>query len=82
MNILDYFLCFFFIVIGIYFFITDWRRYIYNGIIKRHIIGSTPFGKKWIATGKKALINGIGCILLYSAFIIIPLYFIIKNLLK
>ena len=46
MNYLDYFYCILFIIAGIYFLITDWKKTIYAGIVKHEAVGGFFINKK------------------------------------
>ncbi len=74
----DYIISIFSIIASI-FILTDWRRYLYGGIIKRDLKIRTIYGiRKW--TGVPALIVALFNLLLAILLIIIPLYFIIKDI--
>lgn len=82
MTELNYFWCILFIIAGIYFIITEWNSKICNGILKRNVDHSGPFGHRIHVVGCRAFLYGIFSLLTFLSFIIIPLYFIIKDLLK
>jgi hypothetical protein len=75
-----YFWCVSSIVAGLFLLVSHWKVTIYAGIIKRRVRGGPLEDRTY--TGKIALICGILILLTYSAMVIIPIYFILRDLMK